>query len=216
MLQLYRNGVIMKLLTLEINLVGTRKKIKRKIQITDDYNLNALHIAIQEMFYFNYDQEHEFEFKDVVYLPECENDFAQLTEMQNLLKEEMDILTDKGVDIEQLFNTKKVYKDDCSTQLVALNLTVGDSVDYTYDSDNNYEFTIELVQTNPAEKSKIAVVDLKGKFIPQGLDVDSYNLLKEQKSGDEYEMLVALEKTFEKDLVVENVSQIPPTATMYE
>lgn len=206
----------MKLLTLEINLVGTRKKIKRKIQITDDYNLNALHIAIQEMFYFNYDQEHEFEFKDVVYLPECENDFAQLTEMQNLLKEEMDILTDKGVDIEQLFNTKKVYKDDCSTQLVALNLTVGDSVDYTYDSDNNYEFTIELVQTNPAEKSKIAVVDLKGKFIPQGLDVDSYNLLKEQKSGDEYEMLVALEKTFEKDLVVENVSQIPPTATMYE
>lgn len=206
----------MKLLTLEINLVGARKKIKRKIQITDDYNLNALHIAIQEMFYFNYDQEHEFEFKDVVYLPECENDFAQLTEMQNLLKEEMDILTDKGVDIEQLFNTKKVYKDDCSTQLVALNLTVGDSIDYTYDSDNNYEFTIELVQTNPAEKSKIAVVDLKGKFIPQGLDVDSYNLLKEQKSGDEYEMLVALEKTFEKDLVVENVSQIPPTATMYE
>lgn len=211
-----RNGVIMKLLTLDINLVGARKKIKRKIQITDDYNLNALHIAIQEMYYFNYDQEHEFEFKNIVYLPECENDFDKLAEMQNLLKEEMDILTEKGVDIEQLFNTEKQYKDDCSTKLEQLNLAVGDSVDYTYDSENNYEFTIELLQTNPAEKSKIAIVDIKGKFIPQGLDVDSYNVLKEQKNGDEYEMLVALEKTFEKDLIIENVSQIPPTATMYE
>lgn len=206
----------MKLLTLEITLIGTRKKMKRKLQITDDFNLNALHIAIQEMYYFNYDQNHEFEFKDVVYLPAAEHDFANLLEMQSVLKEEMDKLLEKGVDIEQLHNTNKVYKDDCTTKLADLNLAVGDSIDYTYDDDNNYELVIELVQTNPAKDSKIAVSEIKGKFVPQGLDVDSYNRLKEMKSGEEYEMLVSLENTFEKDLVIENVSQLTPTTTLYE
>lgn len=205
----------MKLLTLDINLVGPKKKIRRKLQITDDFNLNCLHIAIQEMFYFNYDLEHEFEYKDVVYLPAADHDFANLIEMQKVLQEEMDKLTEKGVDIEQLFNTKKEYKDDCTTTLSALNLAVGDSLDYTYDQENNYEITIELKQTNPASASKIMVVDYKGKFVPQGLDVDTYNRLKEVKSGEEYEMLVALEATFEKDVVSENVSQLQPTTTMY-
>lgn len=206
----------MKLLTLNINMVGVRKKIKRKIQITDDYNLNALHIAMQEMFYFNYDQDYEFEFKDVVYLPAAEHDFNELNEMQKILKEEMNALLDKGVDIENLYNTEKVYKDDCTTKLADLNLEVGDSIDYTYDQENNYEFTIELGQTNPAKESKIAVVETKGKFIPQGLDVDTYNRLKEAKSGDEYEMLVNLEQTFEKDLIVENIGQLTPDTTLYE
>lgn len=206
----------MKLLTLDINLVGTKKKIKRKVQITDDYNLNALHIAIQEMFYFNYDQEHEFEFNNNVFLPEAEHDFTELAEMQSSLKAEMDILVDKGVDIENLFNTTKAYKDDCSTKLSDLNLAVGDSFDYTYDQENNYEITIEILQTNPATASKIAVVDIKGKFVPQGLDVDSYNRLKEMKKGDDYEMLVNLESTFESDLIIENISQITPDTTMYE
>lgn len=206
----------MKLLTLNINMVGARKKIKRKVQITDDYNLNALHIAIQEMFYFNYDLEHEFEYHDVVYLPAVEHDFAQLYEMQTVLKEEMDKLVQKGVDIEHLHNTKKTYKDDCTTKLADLDLAVGDCLEYTYDQENNYELTIELAQTNPATTSKIAVVEIKGKFIPQGLDVDSYNRLKEVKSGEDYEMLVSLEKNFEKDLIIENVSQITPETTMYE
>lgn len=206
----------MKLLTLDINMVGPRKKIKRKIQITDDYNLNALHIAMQEMFYFNYDQDHEFEFNDIVYLPAAEHDFAELVAMQKVLKEEMDILIEKGVDVENLYNTEKQYKDDCTTKLADLNLTVNDSFDYTYDQENNYEFTIELIQTNPATASKIAVVEIKGRFVPQGLDIDTYNLLKEAKSGDEYEMLVNLEKTFEKDLVIENVSQLQPDTTLYQ
>lgn len=206
----------MKLLTLNISMVGVRKKIKRKIQVTDDYNLNALHIAIQEMYYFNYDQDHEFEFKDVVYLPAAEHDFNQLHEMQTVLKEEMDKLVDQGVDIEHLYNTHKEYKDDCTTKLADLNLTVGDSIDYTYDQENNYELIIELAQTNPATASKIAVVEIKGKFIPQGLDVDTYNRLKETKSGEDYEMLAALEKNFEKDLIIENISQITPQTTMYE
>lgn len=205
----------MKLLTLDITLIGTKKKIKRKLQITDDFNLNALHIAIQEMFYFNYDLDHEFEFENVVYLPECEHDFNQLQEMQKNLKEEMDILVDKGVDVEHLFNTEKAYKDDCKTTLASLNLASGDSIDYTYDQENNYEFTIELVQTNPAKASKIAVTDIKGKFVPQGLDVDSYNLLKEAKSGEQYEMLAQLEASFEKELVIDNISKITPLTTMY-
>lgn len=206
----------MKLLTLEINLVGTRKKIKRKLQITDDFNLNALHIAIQEMFYFNYDLEHEFEFKDIVYLPQAEHDFTELASMQESLKQEMELLKSKGVDIENLYNTEKVYKDDCSTKLVDLQLAVGDTLEYTYDQENNYEFTIDLLQTNPASTSKIAVVEVKGKFVPQGLDVDSYNRLKEIKSGDDYEMLVNLEATFEKDLVIENISKITADTTIYE
>lgn len=206
----------MKLLTMNINMVGVRKKIKRKIQITDDYNLNALHIAIQEMYYFNYDLDHEFEFKDVVYLPAAEHDFTQLKEMQTVLKEEMDKLVDKGVDIDHLYNTEKNYKDDCSTKLADLNLAVGDSIEYTYDQENNYELTIELLQTNPATTSKIAVVEIKGKFIPQGLDVDTYNRLKEMKSGEDYEMLINLEQSFEKDLIIENISQITPKTTMYE
>lgn len=205
----------MKLLTLDITLIGTKKKIKRKLQITDDFNLNALHIAIQEMFYFNYDLDHEFEFNNIVYLPENEHDFNQLQEMQKSLKEEMDILVDKGVDVDNLFNTEKEYKDDCSTLLSSLNLVSGDSIDYTYDQENNYEFTIELVQTNPAKASKIAVTDIKGKFVPQGLDVDSYNLLKEAKSGEQYEMLAQLEASFEKELVIDNISKITPLTTMY-
>lgn len=206
----------MKLLTLNINMVGPKKKIKRKIQITDDFNLNALHIAMQEMFYFNYDQDHEFEFNDIVYLPAAEHDFTELVAMQKVLKEEMDALVEKGIDIENLYNTEKQYKDDCTTTLADLGLAVNDSFDYTYDQENNYEFTIELVQTNPASASKIAVVELKGKFVPQGLDVDTYNLLKDAKSGSEYEMLVNLEKTFEKDLVIENVSKLTPDTTLYQ
>ncbi|WOO87062.1 hypothetical protein RZE82_08085 [Mollicutes bacterium LVI A0039] len=206
----------MKLLTLDINFVGTRKKIKRKIQITDDYNLNCLHIAIQELFYFNYDLEHEFEFNNVVYLPEAEHDFANLVEMQKVLQEEMDKLISKEVDIDQLFNTDKTYQDDCTTKLHQLKLSVGDSIEYTYDKDNNYEFTIELVQTNPASKSKIAIVDLKGKFIPQGLDVETYNNLKELKSGEAYEQLVELEKSFDKKLLKQNVESLIPTTTLYD
>lgn len=206
----------MKLLTLDINLVGARKKIKRKIQITDDYNLNCLHIAIQELFYFNYDLEHEFEHNNKVYLPQVEYDFDKLLEMQNTLREEMEKLSEKNVDIEHLHNTNKVYIDECTTTLADLNLTVGDSFDYTYDQDNNYEFTIELVQTNPASTSKIAIVEFKGKFIPQGLDVETYNQLKESKNGEDYDYLVQLESEFDKDLITANVSMLSPDTTIYE
>lgn len=206
----------MKLLTLDISLVGPVKKIKRKIQITDDYNLNALHIAIQEMFYFNYDLDHEFEFNNTVYLPKVEHDFDKLYEMQNLLKEEMNILKDKGVDIEELYNTEKKYCDDCSTTLATLNLNVHDAIDYTYDSENNYEFIIELIQTNPASQSKIEVKEIKGKFVPQGLDIDTYNRLKQEKQGTDYEMLVNLESEFDKKVICENVASILPTSTLYE
>lgn len=206
----------MKLLTLDINLVGTRKKIKRKIQITDDYNLNCLHIAIQELFYFNYDLNHEFEYNEVVYLPAEDHDFNELIGMQKTLKEEMDKLLDKGVDIEHLHNTEKKYKDDCTTKLCDLNLEFGSIVEYTYDIDNQYEITIELVATNPAKASKIEIVDIKGKFVPQGLSVDSYNQLKETKTGEDYEMLTDLESQFEEKLIRDNVSSLMPDTTMYE
>lgn len=206
----------MKLLTLDINLVGTVKKIKRKIQITDDYNLNALHIAIQEMFCFNYDLEHEFEFKNIVYLPKIDHDFDQLENMQAILSEEMDRLIKNGVDIENLYNTKKVYKDDCTTTLSALNLKVGESFDYTYDQENNYEIVIDLIQTNPAKESKIAVIDIKGKFVPQGLDVEMYNQLKSRKSGEMYNQLIEFEEVFDKKIIIENVGAITPSTTMYE
>ncbi len=206
----------MKLLTLEINFIGTYKKIRRTLQITDDYNLNALHIAMQEMFYFNYDLEHEFEFNNKVYLPAIEHDFESLYEMQKSLTEEMQLLKDKDVDIEHLFNTKKEYLDDCVSTLASLNLSVGDSIDYTYDQENNYEFTIELKQTNPAKTSKINLSEAKGKFVPQGLDVESYNQLKQLKSGDEYQMLCDLEAEFDVKLIENNISQLEPTTTMYE
>lgn len=206
----------MKLLTLDISLIGTVKKIKRKIQITDDYNLNALHIAIQEMFCFNYDLEHEFEFKNVVYLPKIDHDFDELENMQTILSEEMEKLIENGVDIENLYNTKKMYKDDCTTTLSALNLKVGESFDYTYDQENNYEIVIELIQTNPAKESKIAIVDIKGKFVPQGLDVEMYNQLKSQKSGEMYNQLIEFEEVFDKKIIIENVETITPSTTMYE
>lgn len=206
----------MKLLTIDIKMVGPNKKINRRLQITDDYNLNALHIAIQEMFYFNYDQEHEFEFKNIVYLPAAEHDFKELKSLQDALHEEMARLQAKDIDIDSLFNTQKVYKDDCKTTLKDLGLTANDSFDYTYDQEHNYEFVIELVQTNSAKRSKIAVIDFKGKFVPQGLDIDSYNRIKAEKCGEDYEALVSMEKEFDKKIVMENVSGLQPTTTLYD
>ncbi len=206
----------MKLLTIEICLVGTVKKIRRRLQITDDYNLNCLHIAIQEMFYLNYEQEHEFEFNNKVYLPACEYDFKQLLQMQEELTKEMKQLQMQGVDIEHLHNTNKSYHDDCTTTLADLQLNVGDSIDYTYDQENQYEFTIELMQTNPATKSKLKLTEVKGKFVPEGLDVDTYNQIKQAKDGEQHEQLKQLEAMFDANLIANNINQLLPTTTMYD
>ncbi len=206
----------MKLLTIQISLVGTHKKINRKVQITDDYNLNAVHIAIQELFYFNYNLEHEFEYNDVVYLPAIENDFTKLYNLQQTLREEIDILVEKDIDVMHLYNTNKKFEDDCTTKLEELNLKVGDCIEYTYDHDNTYELILELLQTNPANSSKIKLVDYKGKFVPQGLDIDTYNKLKTVKSGIDYEQLSELEHTFDIKLAKQNIESLLPTTTMYE
>lgn len=205
----------MKLLTLEIELLGTIKKIKRKLQITDDFNLNALHIALQEMFYFNYDLHHEFEFNNNVYLPKNEYNFTELEEMQSLIKKEMDILKEKGVDTSNIYETPKKYYDDCTTKLKMLNMQFGDVLEYLYDEENNYCITLKLIQTNPAKTSKINLFEIKGKFVPQGLDIDEYNKIKEKKEGKQFAELVAMENEFDAKMITHNVSMLTADQTLY-
>lgn len=206
---------LMKLLTLEINMVGTSKKLSRKIQITDDYNLNCLHIAIVEMFYLNYESDYEFEYLEKVYLPGAEHDLVELTNISTELTNEMEQLKSKDVDLENLNNTSKIYLDDCSTRLCDLNLKTNAIFEYTNDQELLYEFTLKVVATNPASVSKIKIVEFKGKFVPYGLDVEMYNNILTDKAHPDYSQLIELLASFDGKIVSGNVHSLLPDSTMY-
>lgn len=205
----------MNLLTFEINLVGTHKKIRRKLQITDDYNLNCLHIGIVEMFYLNYESEHEFEYNNQVFLPAVDHDLSELTNISYELSEEMQLLVDKQVDIKDLSNTAKIYLDDCTTLLADLNLQVNQGIEYTNDQQFMYEFTITLVGTNPAKTSKIALKEIKGKFVPYGLDVETYNQIISNPEHSDFQELTNILDDFDTQVISENINSLQPDMTMY-